>query len=158
MSPPESPRRVRKAPAMLVHRPLSVGTDRQVAFPDHLASVFRTGGGLTTVCETVRKSDQAVGSDEQTAADDQRKCFADPPGQSWRRSINQVPSARPSNSRDGAGRDAGFRTNISRRCRWATHLRCQPIREARRAEIRNPHSRFAQTFWLESKKSNHYFP
>jgi hypothetical protein len=67
--------------------------------------------GPTMACETVRKSDQAIDSDEQRAADDHRKCFADPPGQSWRRSINQVPSARPSNSRDGAVRDAAFRTN-----------------------------------------------
>ena len=56
---------MRKAPAMLVHRPSSVGTDRLVAFPDHLVSVFRTMGSLTTVCEMVGKSDQAVGSDEQ---------------------------------------------------------------------------------------------
>ena len=159
VSPPELPQRVRKAPAMLVHRTLSIVTDRLVAFPDHLASIFRARGGLTTVCETVQKSDQAVGSDEQRAADDHHKCFADPPGQSWRKSINQVRSARPSNSRDGAGRDAAFRTNNRRR--WATHLLIYAVNQSEKPARRNKnksHPRLAQTFCLESKESNHYFP
>ena len=53
----------------------------------------------------VRKRDLTGGSDEQKAADDHRRCFADPPGQAWLRSISQAPT-RPPNSRDGAGHDA----------------------------------------------------
>jgi hypothetical protein len=56
-----------------------------------------------------RKRDQTGGSDEQTEADDHRRCFADPPGQTWLRSINQLKRpTRPANSRDCAGRDARY--------------------------------------------------
>ena len=45
----------------------------------------------------------------QKAVNDYCRCFADPPGKFWRRSINHAPHATP-NSRDGTGRDAAFRT------------------------------------------------
>jgi len=55
----------------------------------------------------VRKRDQTGGSDEQRVADGHRRCFADRPGQTWLRSINQLKRpTRPPNSRDGTGRDA----------------------------------------------------
>ena len=128
-SPPTSARRARDAPAMIVYRPLSgayhrMGQSGRVSGPP---GVFWTGvsHGLR---EMVRKCDQTGGSDGQRLADDHSRCFADPLGQSLRRSIDPAPHANP---RDGAGRD-GVRTNKK--------------------------SPFTQTFWLESKKSNHGFP
>jgi hypothetical protein len=57
--------------------------------------------------QIVRERDQTGGSEEQRAADDHRRCFADPPGQTWLRSINQMKRpTRPPNSRGGTGRDA----------------------------------------------------
>ena len=50
-------------------------------------------------------------------ADDHRRCSADPPGQSWRRSINQAPYATLELSRWCRAR-RGISTNTSRR--WAT--------------------------------------
>jgi len=49
--------------------------------------------------QKVRKRDQAGGSDKQRAADDHRRCFVNPPGKSWLRSINQAPHADPELSR-----------------------------------------------------------
>ena len=49
--------------------------------------------------QMVRKRDQTGGSDGPRAADDHRRCFADPPGHSWLRSINQAPHATPELSR-----------------------------------------------------------
>jgi hypothetical protein len=60
-----------------------------------------------------RRRDQTGGSDEQRAADDHRRCFADPPGHTWLRSINQAPHATPELSRrcrQGATPDTAFRT------------------------------------------------
>ena len=49
--------------------------------------------------QMVRKRDLTGGSDEQRAADDHRRCFADPPSQAWLRSISQAPHATPELSR-----------------------------------------------------------
>jgi len=74
---------------------------RLVAFPDHLA--YRRQTPLVSLWsgkrQMVRKRDLTGGSDEQRAADDHRRCFADPPGQAWLRSISQAPHATPELSR-----------------------------------------------------------
>jgi hypothetical protein len=74
---------------------------RLVAFPDHLA--YRRQTPLVSLWsgkrQMVRKRDLTGGSDEQKAADDHRRCFADPPGQAWLRSISQAPHATPELSR-----------------------------------------------------------
>ena len=74
-SPPGLARKVRNSPAM-VGRVSGV-----VAFPDHLPvwSRFRTisrfpdQGGLTTVCEMIRKRDHTDSSEEQMVASDHRR-------------------------------------------------------------------------------------
>jgi len=74
---------------------------RLVAFPDHLA--YRRQTPLVSLWsgkrQMVHKRDLTGGSDEQRAADDHRRCFADPPGQAWLRSISQAPHATPELSR-----------------------------------------------------------
>jgi len=67
-SQPSLARRVRKAPAMIVRRPLLVGTTRQVSFTDHLAfsGPETNQRGLMTVCEMVRKRDQTASRASQT--------------------------------------------------------------------------------------------
>jgi len=67
-SQPSLARRVRKASAMVVRRPLFVGTTRQVSFTDHLAfsGPETDQRGLTTVCEMVRKRDQSASRASQT--------------------------------------------------------------------------------------------
>jgi len=76
----------------------------RVSGPSRIPSLDPLWSGKRQI---VRKRDQTGGSNEQRAADDHRRCFADPPGQTWLRSINQLKRpTRPPNSRDGTGRDA----------------------------------------------------
>jgi len=76
----------------------------RVSGPSRIPSLDPLWSGKRRI---LRKRDQTGGSDKQRAADDHRRCFADPPGQTWLRSINQLkrPTG-PPNSRDGTGRDA----------------------------------------------------
>ena len=114
--------RVRWQGIILLHRnatPFIVGIARLVAFLDHPA--YRPHTLWSGKRWMVRKRDQTGGSDEQRAAADHRRCFADPLGQTWLRAINQLKRpTRPPNSRVTAGCDA--RRGISNKHLPKRHL------------------------------------
>jgi hypothetical protein len=96
--------------------PLFLGTARLVSFPDHLA--LSGPGGSNDGLRDGPEREQTGSSEEQRAArttivGDLRTVRANPG-----RDPSTKRPTRPPNSRDGAVRDAAFRTKTSRR--WAT--------------------------------------